>query len=160
MKKSYDVYLAGAMHGRTVGDVLDERDLAQRLCRLYGLTFYDPAYDEGLDKLPRNFVIDMRPNINRMKWYVKKDDTNLDRCKTLLVLTGDTSSSGTGWEMGRAYYKLRIPIFAVAPKMHHGYLVNFTTVKATVLAETTEKAISLIKTYLGRPLNAVSRPSS
>ena len=95
------------------------------------MSYYDPAADEGLDKLNKNAIIDSKPNLKLMRHYVKKDDSHLDRCYYLLVLTGDISSSGTAWEMGRHSYKNRRPIILVSPKQYMGSLVNFTTVKAT-----------------------------
>ncbi len=127
----YDLYIAGAMHGRSVGEVLRERAIAKFFCKAHKLSYYDPAADEGLDKLNKNAIIDSKPNLKLMRHYVKKDDSHLDRCYYLLVLTGDISSSGTAWEMGRTYYKNRRPIILVSPKQHMGSLVNFTTVKAT-----------------------------
>lgn len=144
----YAVYLAGAMHGRTVKEVLQERQTAVALCEMYGLSVYNPAGDEGLEDLTPNSKIDIKPNLTRMEWYVEKDDSHLDQCRTLLVLTGDISSSGTAWEMARMYYKHNRKIILVAPKMAKQKLVNFTTVKADFIRPTQEEAISLIAEIL------------
>lgn len=153
MKFKWDVYLAGAMHGRRVGDVLMERTLAKAFCKLYGLTYYCPAEDEGLNLLPRDAIIDLKPNLERMKWYVEKDDRHLDQCRVLLVLTGDRASSGTAWEMARMFYKCKRPIILVAPKMDRGELTNFTTIKSERIRPTQELAIHSIHQYLygGKP---------
>lgn len=144
MIKRYDVYLALGMHGRTVGEVLLQTSLAKSFCTQYGLSYYSPADDEGLEGLPLSHIIDLKPNMATMCGYVEKDEKHLSQCRSLLVLTGDKCSSGTMWEQALAFYKLKIPIILVAPKMAQGKLVNFTTVKADFITHTQEEAIQLI----------------
>jgi nucleoside 2-deoxyribosyltransferase len=138
----YDVYLAGSMHGRLGKECLEERSKAKLACKVNGLTYYDPAEDEDV---PPNKIIDLKPNLRRMRWYVSKDDYNIDRCRAVLVLTGDISSSGTMWEMGRMYYKCNRPVYIISPKMYHHTLTNFTTVKATKIFENVEQACKWIR---------------
>lgn len=138
----YNVYIAGAMHGRLGREVLEERSKAKLQCKLNGLTYYDPAEDEDINP---NKIIDLKPNLRRMSWFVDKDDDHVDQSKYLLVLTGDKSSSGTGWEMGRMFYLNKRPIFIVAPKMYHRLLTNFTTVKVNKIFETVEQATKYIR---------------
>lgn len=145
MKLKYDVYLAGAMHGRTVQEVIEERSLARYLCEANGITYYDPASDEGLDQMHPSQIIDLKPDLLTMEGYVKKDDAFVDQCRVLLVLTGDRASSGTLWEAGRMFYKNKRPIYLVAPKMAQGSLTNFTTVKATKIFESIGQAIKFLK---------------
>lgn len=147
MKKSlkWDCYLAGAMHKRLGRDVLAERENAKVICRQFDLTYYDPAQDEMIKP---HLVIDAKPNIKRMRSYVKKDFKNLDRCRAVIVLTGDTSSSGTAWEMARMYFKHRRPIILVAPRMYDRQLTNFTTVLATKICATQRQALSYLKRRL------------
>lgn len=142
MTLKYDAYLAGAMHGRLGREVLEERSKAKLACKLQGLSYYDPAEDEDINP---NKIIDLKPNLRRMKWFVSKDDYHVDRSKVLLVLTGDRSSSGRLWECGRMFYHCKRPIVLVAPKMYHGQLTNFDTVKATKICETVEQAAIWIK---------------
>ncbi len=137
----YDIYIAGSMHGRLGKEVLEERAAAKLICRLQKVTYYDPAEDEDIN--PKT-IIDLKPNLRRMKWFVSKDDYHVDRCRTLLVLTGDKSSSGTGWEMARMFYKNKRSVFLVAPKMYNKQLTNFSTVKATKIFETVEQAVKYI----------------
>lgn len=148
MTPKYSVYIAGAMHNRYVGEVLAERDRAKRYCETYDLTYYDPAESEGLENLEGESLIDIAPSIELMEEYVLKDEHNLDKCRALLVLTGDTNSAGVLWECARAYYLLNIPIFLVAPKMSRLELVNFTTIKADFICASQEEAISLLANYL------------
>jgi nucleoside 2-deoxyribosyltransferase len=140
----YDVYIAGAMHGRSVGEVLAERSRAKYFCKLNGLVYYDPSEDEHLDGLSPDTTIDSKPNIQRMQWYVEKDERAIDKCAMLLVLTGDKSSSGTAWEMGRMHFLNKRPVVVIAPKMVAGKLTNFTTIKATKIFSTQEAAIKWI----------------
>lgn len=142
MKLKYDLYLAGAMHGRLGKDVLVERENAKVICKELGLKFYDPADSENV---PPHKIMDLKPTIRTMKQYVKKDFNNLDRCKAIVVLTGDRSSAGSGWEMARMYFKHKRPIVLVAPRMYDRQLVNFTTVLATKVCATQLQALRWLK---------------
>jgi len=145
----YDVYIAGAMHGRMGFEVLDERDLAKYYCRLFGLTYYDPAEDEKIDRFK---IVDANPNLELMRHYVEKDERNLDKCRGMLVLTGDKSTSGTAWEMARMYYKNCRPIVAVAPRIAKGQLTNFTAVKIYAYETIREAVLELQKRINGDAL--------
>ncbi len=138
----YDCYLAGAMHGRLGREVLAERENAKEICRQLNLKYYDPAEDELIKP---HLIIDAKPNIRRMNWYVRKDFKNIDKCKAVVVLTGDKSSSGTAWEMARMLFKWRRPIVLVAPRMFDRQLVNFTTILATKVCATQMAALRYVK---------------
>lgn len=138
---------SGAMHKRLGRDVLTERENAKAICKQLKLSYYDPAEDENIKP---HLVIDVKPSVRTMKRYVAKDDRAVDQSRMLLVLTGDTSSSGTLWEAGRAYYKNHTPIVIVAPRMYDGLLTNFTTLKATKICATQKSALLWIKHYLRR----------
>lgn len=144
-KFRFDVYLAGAMHGRLGRDVLNEREAARSICKDLGIRAYDPAEDEVIHS---SQVIDAKPNLRRMRWFVNKDFRNLDQCRAIMVLTGDRSSSGTAWEMARMYFKYKRPIILVAPKMYDRELVNFTTILATRVCPTQLQAFRVLKRLL------------
>jgi nucleoside 2-deoxyribosyltransferase len=131
------------MHKRLGRDVLAERENAKVICRQLGLTYYDPAESDFL--IRPNTIIDVKPGIKQMKWYVAKDFKNLDKCKAIVVLTGDSSSSGTAWEMARMYFKHRRPIVLVAPRMFDRQLTNFSTVLATKICATQLQAFRYLK---------------
>lgn len=133
------------MHKRLGRDVLAERENAKVICKQIGLTYYDPAQDELIKP---HLVIDAKPDIRRMKWYVAKDFKNLDKCYAIVVLTGDNSSSGTSWEMARMHFKNRRPIILVAPRMVDRQLTNFTTVLATKICATQKQALMYLKRRL------------
>jgi len=141
-KLKFDTYLAGGMHGRLGRDVLNEREQARAICKELGLKPYDPALDEVI---PTDKVIDAKPNLRRMRWFVDKDFKNLDKCKSITVLTGDKSSSGTAWEMARMFFKWKRPIILVAPKMYDRRLVNFTTILATKICATQLQALKWVR---------------
>lgn len=138
----FDCYLAGGMHGRLGRDVLTERENARNICKQLGLKPYDPSEDEFIKP---HQIIDAKPNLRRMKWFVQKDFRNLDKCKAIVVLTGDKSSAGTAWEMARMYFKHKRPIILVAPRMFDGCLVNFTTILATKICATQLQAFRYLK---------------
>ncbi len=144
-KKRFDIYIAGAMGGRTVGAVLSERKEAAMYCREFGLTFYDPAADENLDRCDPGALISTTYTLALMEKYVKKDDKNLDLCRYLVNLTGDSRSDGSSWEMGRAYYRNHTPIILVAPLRAEGQLMQFSNLKAMYIARTIKEAIRQVK---------------
>jgi hypothetical protein len=148
-KLRYDLYLSLSMAGRLGQDVILQMEEAKKFCKLYGVTYYSPCDDEVID--PRK-VIDAKPNRRLMRHFVRKDDTNIDLCRNLLLLTGDKSSSGTLWEAGRMHYLNRRWVLLVAPKMYHGQLANFSTIKARKLFTDIEQAVkwySKNKSHLG-----------
>lgn len=144
------VYLSGKMGGLLVSEVLDMRRKAAALCEKFGLGYYDPAASEGLEQLDPTSKIDLGMDYETMKAYVAKDDSNLDRCTVILVLTGDVCSDGTWWEIARSYYKLNIPIVVVAPRRASGELMGFTNVKTPYIFETLEGALVFIRYGLNR----------
>lgn len=133
------------MHGRLGQDVISERAQAVSLCKAFGLAVYDPASDENIKG---NRIIDSKPNKRLMAHYVQKDDKHVDKSRALLVLTGDRSSAGTSWEMGRMFYRNHRPIAIVAPRMYDGSLTNFTTIKATRIFATQKQAIKWLRKRL------------
>jgi nucleoside 2-deoxyribosyltransferase len=139
MKKfRYDLYLSLGMHGRLGRDVIVQTEEAKKFCKLYNVSYYSPCDDEAVD--PRK-IIDAKPNLRRMRWFVDKDDAHVDVCRNLLLLTGDKSSSGTLWEAGRMHYLNRRWVLLIAPKMYHKQLANFSTVKALKLFADVESAV-------------------
>lgn len=145
MRLKFDVYLAGAMHRRLGRDVLAEREDAKTICRQLNIKYYDPAQDELIKP---HLVIDAKPSIRRMRQYVAKDFRNLDKCKAIVILTGDTSSAGSLWEAARMYFKWHRPIILVAPRMFDRQLTNFSTVLATKICATQLSAFRYLKRRL------------
>ena len=144
-KLVFDCYLAGAMHKRLGRDVLAERENAKSICRQLKLSYYDPAEDELIKP---HLVIDAKPNIHLMRQYVTKDFKNLDKCKAIVVLTGDNASSGSLWEAARMHFKWRRPVILVAPRMYDKQLTNFSTVLATKICATQLAAFRYAKRRL------------
>lgn len=140
----FKVYLAGKMGGRPSSEVLAERDRAIAACEARNLAYIDPAFNEGLqDTLA---PVDLQSTYLTMKNYVAKDEYAISQCQALLVLTGDTPSDGTGWEMGLAHFKLHIPVVMVAPKRASGQLMGFGNIKADAIFATVEEAVEFIVT--------------
>src|SRR5436309_2929292 len=111
------VYLAGKMGGRMGSDVLRERLIASELCLEAEIVPVDPARNERIDP---KFPVDLQMDYLTMKSFVAKDEYAIKSCDVLLVLTGDTPSEGTGWEMGLAHFALGMPIVMVSPKRAAG----------------------------------------
>ncbi len=140
------VYLAGAMGGRLGAEVLEERWIARKLCEDAGIEVSDPAEHEHVDPL---LPISTHFDYLTMKAYVAKDEYAIRQSDVLLVLTGDTSSNGTGWEMGLAHFELHIPVILVAPKRVTGELMGFSNIKADAIFATVEEAVEFIVTNYG-----------
>lgn len=135
------LYLAGKMGGRLGRYVLEERMAARRACYAVGLQYIDPAQNENIapDK-----TVDLRMDYLTMKSFVAKDEYAIRGCGALLVLTGDTPSEGTGWEMGLAHFELKIPIVMVAPKRAAGELMGFSNIKVDAIFATVEEAVKYL----------------
>lgn len=141
-RTSWDVYIAGSMMGRLGRDVMNERAHARKLCEQLGLSYYDPSLDEAITP---DEVMDTDPSMRRMRWFVEKDFRHLDRCRALIDLNGDRSSSGKGWECARMVFKHKRPIVLVAPRMCDRSLVNFSTILATKVCATQGEAFRWLK---------------
>jgi nucleoside 2-deoxyribosyltransferase len=146
------VYLAGRMGGRLGKEVLEERARARKACRSSGLAYIDPAQNENVDP---NKPVDLRMDYVTMKNFVAKDEYAIRNCDALLVLTGDTPSEGTGWEMGLAHFELGIPVVMVAPKRVAGSLMGFSNIKADAILPTVEEAAKFIAENYKEAKNAV-----
>lgn len=141
----YDVYLAGAMTGRTIKEVLKERQTAKRLLSLAGLTYYDPSHDEGLERQSPNKLISNAFDKRRMKHFVSKDLAAVAQSKYVLNLTGDLPSDGTNWEMAYAIWYRHIPVHIVAPKRHSGFKMSFTNILVDGVHQNLVSAIKAIQ---------------
>lgn len=144
----FDIYLAGAMGGRTVHDVWNERCIARICCEKLGLTYYDPAEDEGVYKWPKNQIISTEYSRAKMQKFVSKDLTNVSECRAVLNLTGDRLSDGTAWEMAYAAFYRHIPVYVVSPRRKSGELMGFTNILADKLFKDTYSALKYIKVSL------------
>ena len=136
------VYLSGKMGGRTGHEVKAERAYAIELCLEHGLTPIDPGKNEHIQDT--NEPISLQCTHTVMKSFVAKDNYAVDNSDVVLVLTGDTTSDGTWFEMGRAIYKCHIPVVMVAPKRAAGELVGFSNIMADAIFSTIEEAVKFI----------------
>lgn len=144
----YDVYIAGAMTGRLVREVLFERRQAKYWLHAAGLTWYDPADNEGLEKRLDSEIISNAFNKRRMKKFVSKDLAAVAESRSILNLTGDLSSDGSTWEMAYAVFYRHIPVHLVAPRRATGELMSFTDVLVDGVHDYLLTAIKAIKKSL------------
>jgi nucleoside 2-deoxyribosyltransferase len=140
-KLLFDLYLSLGMHGRLGRDVIEQMEEAKKFCKMYNVSYYSPCDDELIDP---DKIIDAKPNRRRMRHFVRKDDANIDLSGSLLLLTGDKSSSGTLWESGRMRYLNRRHVLLVAPKMYRSQLANFSTIKAIKIFGDVESAVKWV----------------
>jgi len=144
----YDVYLAGAMTGRKVSEVLKERYIAHGLLRKAGLTFYCPAADEELEGFKPGHIISTAYNKEKMDWYVKKDLGAVAASRSVLNINGDRMSDGAAWEMAFAVYHRQIPVYIVAPERSVGLKMGFTNILVDGIFPTVEEAVKALKEKL------------
>lgn len=144
----YDVYIAGAMTGRTVESVICERAWAKVYLKYAGLTYYDPAEDEGLQKCSFDAVISTAFNKRRMRRFVSKDLAAVAESRCILNLTGDMHSDGTAWEMSYAVWYRQIPVHLVAPLRNTGEKMGFTNILVDGVHKDLASAIRAIKKSL------------
>jgi hypothetical protein len=145
-----DVYLCGAMTGRPVVYVLKERRLAKELLIQAGLTYYDPAEDEHIEDFKDAHIITTAFDFFTMKSYASKDFKALTQCRSVLNLTGDIQSDGSGWEQAYAVWQRQIPVVIVAPKRFSGELMGFTNIMVDKICPTLPDAIKEISNALHR----------
>lgn len=141
----WDVYLAGAMTGRSIGEVLAERNEAKHALLAQGLTWYDPAEDEGLEKLPFNHIISNAFDKPRMSKYVSKDLAAVAECRAVLNITGDLPSDGSLWEMSYAIFYRHIPVVLIAPERASEARMSFTNILVDGIYEDLTTAVKAVK---------------
>jgi nucleoside 2-deoxyribosyltransferase len=150
MDRTYDVYLAGAMTGRKISEVLKERYKAHGLLRKAGLTFYCPAADEELEGYKPSHIISTAYDKRKMDWFVKKDLAAVAASRSVLNLNGDRISDGAAWEMAFAVYHRQIPVYIVAPERSIGLKMGFTNILVDGIFTTQEEAIKALAKELQR----------
>lgn len=144
----YDVYLAGAMTGRKVSDVLKERAEAIQALKAAGLTVYDPAADEELENHDPNSIISTSLDKPQMEWFVKKDLAAVANSRSILNINGDKISDGAIWEMAYAVYHRQIPVFLVAPGRQSERIMGFTNILVDEIHYDVQEAVNALKIRL------------
>lgn len=153
----YAVYLAGAMTGRKVRDVLRERDEAKKLLLAYGLSWYDPADDEGLETLDQDSIISNAFDKPKMKAFVSKDLAAVASSACVLNINGDMASEGALWEAAFAVFHRFIPVYLVAPLRVDGEKMTFTNILVDGLYNNVNEAIFALNEKLKeKDFNAIS----
>lgn len=150
IKVTERVYLSGKMGGLPVGEIIAKRMEARTICDRLGLEYFDPAQREGLYDMQTSKTIDMQTNRDTMIDFVYEDEAGLDGCTVCLVLTGDTPSDGSWWEMCKAYYRLNIPVVMVAPQRVRGEIMGFSNIKVANIFSTIEGALVFIRYGLNK----------
>lgn len=143
--KKYDVYIAGSMTGRKVCTVLMERWIACAILEKNDLTYYNPANNEGLEKMKNNSLISNAFDKKRMVQFVKKDLNAVSQCKAVLNISGDLPSEGSTWEMAYAVYHRQIPVHIFAPERKKGAKMTFTNILVDGIHDSLYAAIRAIK---------------
>ena len=141
MNAPLHVYLSGKMGNRTGKDVLQERKEAVALCHDNNIYPVDPASTEFIEDSDK--LIDLSMDFVTMKNFVAKDLHSMLMCDVVLVLTGDTPSDGTWWEMGVAKAE-GIPVIMVCPKRVSGGLMGFSNILVDAMFSTVEEAVEFI----------------
>lgn len=143
-----DIYLAGSMTGRKVSQVLLERAEAKALLSAYGLTWYDPADNEGLEELEGDAIISNAFDLPKMKKFVTKDLAAVANSRAVLNINGDMSSEGALWEMAFAVFHRFVPVHIVAPQRVIQAKMTFTNILVDGLHETLQEAVFALNEVL------------
>lgn len=142
---SFRTYLSGSMANRLVEHVTAERHLAINLCAKAGMYAVDPADSEQkLWKPGKKAKISTKFPPKVMQAFVRRDKYLIRHCDALLVMTGDTPSDGTWWEMAYAH-QIGIPIIMIAPKRQSGQIMGWSNFLVDDLVSDLTTAIRLIK---------------
>ncbi len=142
---SYRVYLSGSMANRLAEQVRSERELAVELFGKAGMYAVDPgASEQRLWKKGSKAKITLKFPPKIMKAFVTQDKKLIRLCDAILVMTGDTPSDGTWWEMCYAHH-IGIPVVMIAPKRVAGDIVGWSNFLADDLVNDLTSAVRLIK---------------
>lgn len=144
-RTSYRIYLSGSMANRLAEQVRAEREMAVTLFGKAGIYGVDPgASEKKLWKKGKKAKIGLKFPPKIMKAFITADKKLIRLCDALLVMTGDTPSDGTWWEMCYAY-QIGIPIIMIAPKRVAGQMVGWSNFLVDDLVTDLTSAIRLIK---------------
>jgi len=141
----FRTYLSGSMGGRSVDAVRQERAIAISKLAKAGIFAVDPAASEKKlwgRKTKSKITLQFPESI--INAFVIQDLWLIRRCDALIVMTGDTPSDGTWWEM--AYAKMiGIPVIMVAPQRATKSLIGWSNIQVTDIVEDLDHAVRLIK---------------
>lgn len=142
---SFRVYLSGSMSSRLVEQVKAERQLAIDLCAKAGMYAVDPADSEQKLWKPgkkSKIAVKFPPKI--MQAFIKRDKFLIRHSDALIVMTGDTPSDGTWWEMCYAH-DIGIPVVMISPKRATGEMVGWSNFLVDDLVGDLTSAVRLIR---------------
>ena len=145
------IYVSGALTGRKVVEVKRERTWVKMLLTQAGFQPVDPFLRHFPDGIPTT-LLDCSVDgefVKRLglseKQIVEQDKKLLQDCDAVLIITGDTITSGTWLEFGYARYRLGIPVVVVSQNPS-----TWTTAEATHVAGNVDEAISWLREFFGR----------
>jgi nucleoside 2-deoxyribosyltransferase len=147
MKKatSFRLYLSGSMANRLAEQVMSERQLAVQLCGKEGIYAVDPgASEQKLWSKGKTAKITIKFPPKIMQAFITQDLWLIRHCDAILVMTGDTPSDGTWWEMCYAK-QIGIPVIMIAPKRVRNEIVGWSNFLVDDLVTDLTSAIRIIK---------------
>jgi len=145
---SYRLYLSGSMQGRIPEQVREERKLAVKELGHYGIFGVDPgAKEQKLWSNRKGSKISLAYPRKIIEAFVIQDLWLIRRCDALLVMTGDTPSDGTWWEMSYAK-QIGIPVVMIAPRRAAGKLMGWSNILADYVVADLHGAIKVIRKKL------------
>jgi len=158
-KNARIVYISGSMEGRLFKFVKKERDIAIKKITDAGFFACNPLRHKGIELGKTMNLANTKLEIQQI---IGRDELDILHSDALIVLTGDTPSSGTWFEFAFAHYVVKIPIIVIAPKMRKamdkkGAAFEWTGGKATKVVSTIDAAIAILEWLFG---NRYSIPHS
>jgi len=145
------------MEGRPYNEVAEERNLAKKLFTSEGFAVCDPLRHKHVQLKEGKTVMDLAKASFEVQQIVARDEADIRASDGLLVLTGDTPSSGTWFEFAFAHYVVKIPVVVVAPKLRDRMnkkeaAFEWTGAKASKVVSSIEEAVVVFKWVFGNRL--------
>jgi hypothetical protein len=138
--KPYEVYLAGRIAGLSYEEAMEfRRSITEKLCK-QGICCRTPLRGKKFLSSTEHIYtenIEVRMSIQEI---IQRDLHDINSCNSLLVITGDDPSWGTGGEFWYATWIAKKPTLVIAKNHPSGWLKHF----ATRVVDSEDKAMEVL----------------
>ncbi len=137
MGKQFEVYLAGGIAGLSCESTMQSRLVATEKLEKVGIKCLNPL--RGRSNLTGKKMASegFRDGLT-IQEIIARDLHDINRCNALLVLTGNTPSWGTGFELAYATWVVRKPTVVITSNDVGGWLEYFATRRVKNIDEAVE----------------------
>lgn len=154
-----EIYLSGTMEGRPYEEVELERVEARELLTSAGFGVCDPLRHKHAEIKAGKTIMNLAKTTFEVQQIESRDEFDVLNSDAILILTGDTPTSGTWFEFALSYYssyfgKKYIPRVVIAPKLRKrmdekGGAFEWTGAKASKVVSNIEEAVNVFKWMFG-----------